>query len=146
MALSIIQKHRRFNMITKEDVATEYLSPHINIVGIAVRKEKEENWYEIELENNCLRNVFNIKAQLRFYDKFGEFLGFEEDTHEAYLEPNRRVALAIYAVPPAKTEQIRLTIDAMSDDNDSDKKDTFIALGIVVFLTGVAAAYSYFFR
>lgn len=116
------------------------------MIGSAIRKDKEEVWYELELENDCSKKIYNIKAQLRFYDKYGEFLGFEEDTHDAYLEPYRRVALAIYAIPPAETHQTRLTIDATVDDDNSDKKDTLITLGFLVVFTGAAAIYSYFFR
>lgn len=133
-------------MIKKEDISIEYISPHIKTVGSVVRVDKEEHWYEMELENDCSEKIFNIKAQLRFYDKLGNFIGFEEDTHEAYLEPHCRVALAVFAIAPAETDQIRLTIDATADEQDSDKKDTYWALGILLVLTGVAAVYSYLSR
>ena len=133
-------------MISKDEIITEYVSEHINICGSVIREDKDENWYEIELENECSRSIFSIKAQLRFYDEGGAFIGFEEDTHDAYLEPYRKVALAIYAIPPAGTHEIRLTIDATADDEDADKKDTLWALGILTVLTAAAGIFAYFYR
>ncbi len=133
-------------MIKEKDISIEYVSQHIHVVGSVIREDKKDHWYEIELENDCSERIFSIKAQLRFYNKSGEFIGFEEDTHEAFLEPYRRVALAIFAIPPKETSQIRLTIDATAEEKDSDKKDTLLALGFLVVLTGAAAIYSYFFR
>jgi len=132
-------------MFKVSDISTEYISPYLKLRGSVMRTDDEGNWYELELENISIARVWGIKVQLKFYNKLGEFIGFEEDTHESYLEPSRKTALSIYAKPPADYDQASLTIDATVEEKEGEGiKDYLVAIGLLVLMVGGVTAYRLF--
>ncbi len=123
------------------DIVIEYIKPEIKILGSVLRADGEGNWYEMELENVSSARIWGIKAQLRFYDKHSEFIGFEVDDHDSFVEPNRKIALAVFADAPAETAQVRLTIDATVEESDSATKDSWIAVGVLVLMVAGVIVY-----
>ena len=76
----------------------------------------------------------------------GEFIGFEEDDHETYIESSRKIALSIYTKPTEEYDHVRLTIDATAEKKEDKEgiKDYLIALGFLVLMVGGVTAYQLF--
>ena len=127
-----------------EDITVEYKSPYIDMLHSLIRKDEDEEWYELEIKNIHRTRIWGIKAQLKFYDSNDNFLGFEYDEHEQYLLPNRSLALGMSATIPENTEYAKLTIDAVKEEQETFFQTYFIEL--LVFSIAVFAFYKYFIK
>ncbi len=126
-------------------IAHEHISPALEILHAVVRDDGDDRWYECELKNISEQRIWGIKAQLKFFDQAGTFLGFEEDEHEPYLEPGRTLALSIYAIPPAGSSEARMTLDATVEEPESGLSDTWLAIGLMLLLLAGMFVYNRFF-
>lgn len=94
-----------------------------------VRTAAEKSYLEFECKNNLKKDVYDLTAQLRFYDKTGVFLGTDSDEHNAYLKTKESWAMQILYEPPENTVDIKLHVSAVAKEGFLDMNREI--LGIV---------------
>ncbi len=124
--------------INLENVNLEKIPSCLRVTKPIIRTDSDGNVFlEFECKNFGKYPIYNLKSQLRFYDNQDNFIGFEQDEHEDYIDVNKRWALGLYAEAPDNTSYATVEIVAKQESVLYRLKNyseiVLASIGLIVF-------------